>query len=250
MNHRERVEACREVSERLLRRYYHDIIATAVTGSVARGDDREYSDIDFQVLVRNGSVLQSHSFILNNCLFSINVRSEEEWRRELTEGGDHLPLATGSLMTVLPAHDPTGAFARLKNIALNVPGEAWRNGVREGISGIFEDLGRVRNFYSSQDWDRFRMMAAFVATSIALTYANLTRSVLRTEMELTKVFETQDGSMTEAGRAFRVAARLDPAEDIDVMESLDFLGDFLIKEAMKQSAMPQMYKSARSYSPP
>lgn len=43
---------------------------------------------------------------------------------------------------------------------------------------------------------------------------------------------------------------MDPAEDIDVMESLDFLEDFLIREAMKQSAMPQMYRLARSYSPP
>lgn len=250
MNHRERVEACREVSERLLRRHFHDIIATAVMGSVARGEDREHSDADFHVLVRKGSNLRSHSFVLNNCLFSVNVRTEAEWRDELMEGDDRLPLAIGSLMNVLPAHDPTGAFARLKNLALNVPGEAWKNGVREGISGIFEDLGRVRNFYAAQDWDGFRIMSGLVAIGIAITYANLTRQVLQTEKDLTKVFETEDGSMTEAGRAFRVAARLDPADDIDVMESLDFLDDFLIKEAMKQSAMPQTFKSVRSYSPP
>ncbi len=59
-----------------------------------------------------------------------------------------------------------------------------------------------------------------------------------------------DGSESEIGRAFRVAARLDPAEDIDVMESLEFLEEYVVREAMKQSAMPQMYKSARSYSPP
>jgi predicted nucleotidyltransferase len=250
MNHRERVEACREVSERLLKRYYHDIIATAVMGSVARGEDLEHSDVDFHVLVRNSSNLRSHSFVLNNCLFSVNVRTEAEWRDELTKGDDRLPLAIGSLMNVLPAHDPTGAFARLKNLASNVPGEAWKNGVREGISGIFEDLGRVRNFYSSQDWDSFGIMSGLVAIGIAITYANLTRQVLQTEKDLTKVFENEEGSKTEAGRAFRIAARLDPAEDVDVMESLDFLENFLIREAMKQSAMPQMHKSTRNYSPP
>jgi len=250
MNHRERVEACREVSERLLRRYYHDIIATAVVGSVARGDDREHSDIDFQVLVRKGSNLRSHSFVLNNCLFSVNVRTEADWREELTQGNDHLPLAIGSLTNVLPAHDPTGAFARLKSLASSVPGEAWKNGVREGISGIWEDLGRVRNFYAAQDWDSFRMMSGPVATSIALTYANLTRQVLQTEKDLAKVFENGDGSNTEAARAFRVAARLETGEDIDVMEALNFLGDFLFREAAKQSALPDVLKSARNYSPP
>jgi predicted nucleotidyltransferase len=250
MNHRERVVACREVSERLLRRYYHDIIATAVVGSVARGDDREYSDIDFQVLVRRGSKLRSHSFVLNECLFSVNVRTEADWREELTRGNDHLPLAIGSLMNVLPAHDPTGAFARLRRLASGVPGEAWRNGVRDGLSGICEDLGRVRNFYAAKDWDSFRMMSGSVATGIALTYANLTRQILQTEKDLMKVFENGNSSDIEVARAFRVAAKLETGEDVDVMEALNFLGEFLFREGAKQSALPDIFKSAWNYSPP
>lgn len=234
----------------MLKRYYHDIIATAVMGSVARGDDREHSDIDFHVLVRKGSSLRTHSFVLNNCLFSVNVRTEAEWRNELTEGGDRVPLAIGALMNILPAHDPTGAFARLKNLAMNVPGEAWKNGVREGLSGIFEDLGRVRNFYAANDWDSFRMMSGLVAIGMAVTYANLTRKVIRSEKDLAKVFETEEGPRTEAARAFRVAARLDAVEDIDVMEALNFLGNFLFREAAMQSALPRIYRSARNYDPP
>ena len=234
----------------MLKRYYHDIIATAAMGSVARGEDREHSDIDFHVLVRKGSSLRTHSFVLNNCLFSVNVRTEAEWRDELTDGGDRVPMAIGALMNVLPAHDPTGAFTRLKNLALNVPGEAWKNGVREGLSGIFEDLGRVRNFYATQDWDSFRMMSGLVAIGIAITYANLARKVIRTEKDLARVFENEDGSRTEAARAFRVAARLDAVEDIDVMEALDFLGSFLFREAEMQSALPQIHRSARNYNPP
>jgi predicted nucleotidyltransferase len=250
MNHKERVEACREVSQRLLRKYYHDIVATAVVGSVARMDDLEHSDIDFQVLVREGSTLRTHTFILNNCLFSVNVRTESDWRRELTEGGDHLPLAIGSLMTILPAHDPTGSFARLKNIALNVPVEAWKNGVREGISGIFEDFGRLRNLFEGQNWDAFRMMRGFVAAEMALTYANLRRKVLRSEKDLVSVFETDGAVQTEEARAFRVAAGLEPAEDAYVMEALEFLEGFLVREAMKQSTMPLMVKSGRTYVAP
>jgi hypothetical protein len=206
--------------------------------------------VDFHVLVRKGSNLRSHSFVLNNCLFSVNVRTESEWREELTMGDDRLPFAIGSLMNVLPAHDPTGAFARLKNLALNVPGEAWKNGVREGISGVFEDLGRVRNSYADRDWDSFRMMSELVAIGIAITYANLTKQILQTERDLTRVFEKDDGRKTEAARAFRVAAKLDPGEDIDVMESLNFLGEFLFREATMQSALPQIYRSVRNYSPP
>jgi hypothetical protein len=47
-----------------------------------------------------------------------------------------------------------------------------------------------------------------------------------------------------------VAARLEIGEDIDVMEALNFLGDFLFREATKQSALPDVFKSAWNYSPP
>ena len=73
------------VSDRLLKKCAHDVIATAVTGSVGRGDDADFSDIDFSVLVRKKYHLHSHRFVLKGCLFSVASGTERDWLEELTQ---------------------------------------------------------------------------------------------------------------------------------------------------------------------
>lgn len=250
MNHRQRVDACREVSSRLLQSHTDEIIATAVFGSVARGEDLEYSDIDMQVLVRDGASLSSHFFVLNECYFSIIVKSEEDWRKELTMPVSGLCLTAGALEMVLPIHDPSGAFARLRTMARALPAESWKAAIREGIAGIVEDLGRVRNLYMQGDYTNFRLFSVLVAIGAAKVYGDLHRHVLRTEKDLNKVFEKDGGPDFEAARAYCVAARLVEASDCDIMDALEWLNDFVVREAMRQSAMPQMCRSVSSYIPP
>jgi predicted nucleotidyltransferase len=250
MNHRQRVDACREISSRLLQRYPEDIVATAVFGSVARGEDLEHSDIDFQVLVRERARLSSHFFVLDDCFFSIVVKTEESWRIELTEPESGLCLSAGSLIAVLPIYDPSGAFARLKTMAKALPQESWKSAIREGIAGIVEDLGRVRNMYEQADYTNFRLFSVLVAIGMAKVYGDLGRRMLKTDKDLNRVFEESGGPECEPARAYRVAARLVEANDHDTMDALEWLNDFLMREALKQSAMPQICKSARSYIPP
>lgn len=250
MNHRERIDACREVVDRLLRKYSDDIRAIAVLGSVARREDEEHSDIDLKVLVKSGSGLSSHAFVLRNCLVSVEVRTEESWRRELTEPNSHLSLSVGSLAHVLPGYDPTGAFKRLSTMAAALPAECWKNAVREGMGGIFEDLGRVRNAYAREDFRTFRVNAVGVALSMALVQANLERVPVVTERELYFIFEDLFGKDSEPARAFRVASRVEDGDDDDVMDALIFLGDYLVRESIRQFSMPQVCSSPGNYVPP
>src|SRR5512136_981770 len=131
-----------------------------------------------------------------------------------------------------------------------LPAESWKSAIREGIAGIVEDLGRVRNFYMQADYTNFRLFSVLVALGMAKVYADLGRHMLRTEKDLNTVFEKGGGPDCEAARAYRVAARLVDASEHDTMDGLEWLSDFLTREALKQSAMPQTCKSARSYIPP
>jgi len=233
-----------------LRKHHDDIRAIAVLGSVARREDEEHSDIDMKVIVKQGSNLRSHVFVLDNCLFSVEARTEESWRRELTEPNSHLSLSVGSLLNVLPGHDPTGVFKRLSNMAGSLPSECWKNAVRDSMEVIVEDLGRVRNAHDRGDFRTFRIDAVSVALSMALVQANLERRPLVTERDLNVVFEELLGEDSEPARAFRVASRVEEGDDDDVMDALLFLGDYLVRESMKHSAMLQILSSARSYTPP
>lgn len=114
MSHQERWAACLTVTKRLLKTYPRDVHATGVTGSVGRGSDMRFSDIDFQVLVGQNSKLRSHRFVLNGSLFSVATRTEKDWVDELTQPNHALPLVVGSLKSMRAILDPSHHFASSK----------------------------------------------------------------------------------------------------------------------------------------
>jgi hypothetical protein len=250
MNHKQRVEAAQLVASRLLERYPDEIIAIGLLGSVARKEDREHSDIDMHVLVRQGSVLSSHFFVLNGSYFSVQVKTEDEWIAELTKPMSGLCLTAGAFSNVLVLHDPSGAFKRLRTTAETLPDEAWKAAIREGLAGIVEDLGRVRNMYNERSRDDFRLFSVLVAIGAAKVYGDLTRQMLVSEKKLNTVFERRGGPRSEAARKYRVAARLVEATDKETMEALEWLDSFLTEETRREDALPQMRSSAKDYEPP
>jgi predicted nucleotidyltransferase len=250
MNHKQRVEAAQQVASKLLKRYPEDIVAIGVLGSVARREDREHSDIDMQVLVRQGSRLSSHFFVLGECYFSIQVKTEEEWTAELTKPLSGLCLTAGAFSNVLVLHDPSEAFKRLRKTTDALPDDAWKAAIREGLAGIVEDLGRVRNMYSERNRDDFRLFSVLVAIGAAKVYGDLTRQILVTEKDFNTVFERREGPKSEAARRYRVAARLVEASDKETMEALEWLNSFLSEEARREDALPPTHASAKDYEPP
>ncbi len=250
MNHKQRVEAAQHVSSALLKRYPDDIIAVGVLGSVARREDREHSDIDLHVIVKEGASLASHFFVLDGCYFSVSVKTEKAWIADLTRPKSGLCLTAEAFGSVLVLHDPTGAFKKLRALAEALPDEAWKSAIRDGLAGMVEDLGRVRNLYAEGDWVSFRLFSVIVAAGAATVYGDLTRQMLRTEKELNAVFEKRGGPRSEAARKYLVAARLVEASDKETMAALDWLFEFLTQEARREDALPQTYKSAKEYQPP
>lgn len=144
----------------------------------------QFSDIDFHVLVRKGSQLHSHRFVLNGCLFSVAARTEDNWVEELVQPNYYLPLVIGSLKSMRVFYDPSRRFARLRKKSERLSAEHWNNAVRTGLEEMVEDLGRVRNAYAQRDRKNFLLHSPRVAIEGALVHSSLRRKAVLTEKNL------------------------------------------------------------------
>lgn len=248
MNHQQRWAACRLVTERILKKYGEDVLATGVTGSVGRGADAKNSDIDFNVLVRDSRRLHSHRFVLGGCLFSVAARTEGDWVEELTRPNYGLPLVVGSLKSMRVIYDPSGDFNRLRKKAESLPAECWGNAVRVGLEEMVEDLGRVRNAHLLKDWKNFRLQAPHVALEAALVYSSLRRRAVLTEKDL--LDRKTQRYTPRFMNTLMVGSGMKKARAGQVLNSLETLFNSLCQEAKNQGATPVSYDSASSYTPP
>lgn len=248
MNHGERWAACRAVTRRLLDKYTSDVLATGVTGSVGRGVDKEFSDVDFQVLVREGSRLRSHRFILKSCLFSVAARTENDWINELSQPNFSLPLAIGSLKSLRVVYDPQKRFSRLRKRSEKLPRTCWKNAVRAGLEEIAEDLGRVRNAYFSKDWKNFRIYSPHVALEAALVHSSLRQKAVLTENDLLDTDLQEYHSQFK--HALLVGIGTAHANNRVILDSLEWMHKTLSRAAKEQQSSPAVLGSISSYAPP
>jgi len=146
MDRSSRLELARHIADQIQDHYRDDVLAVGVYGSLARGTDGPYSDIEIHCVVRGQGVDVCHEWSAGPWKAEVDVYSEDvvlEWASELDVDW---PVTHGACVHVWVLYDPSGFFPRLCEAALLHPDHAFQEVIRDVIVGeIYERIGKTRN---------------------------------------------------------------------------------------------------------
>jgi len=144
----ERFQTCREIAERLHAVYGDKVLAIGVYGSVSRGTDGPFSDIEmFCVLDESGDPIEfSHEWSSGPWKAEVNVCSADVLLDTASTVEGMWPLTHGPFFTPLSLYDPKGFFPKLKEAAESPTDEDFRRAINEVLVGeMYEFVGKLRN---------------------------------------------------------------------------------------------------------
>lgn len=153
-----------------------DLLATGVTGSVARGTDRRHSDVDLVFLVRRRVAWPRFQVREGSLVTFLQETREEAWG-EVCGAHLGLPEALAGWRSMCPLYDPTGLLRRLIARARRTTPAQFRGAARLEILGAFEDLGKIRNAVDARDPGAAREFAIWYTGGAALALLDLRRRV-------------------------------------------------------------------------
>jgi len=146
MERSRRLELAREIAAQVQRHYGDDVLAVGVYGSVARGTDGPYSDIEIHCVLRGTGLDVCHEWSAGPWKAEVDVYSEDvilEWASEVDVDWS---LTHGACTNVLPLYDPTDFFSRLREAALSQPDHVFQRVILDVIVGeLYERIGKIRN---------------------------------------------------------------------------------------------------------
>jgi kanamycin nucleotidyltransferase len=146
MDRSRRLELAHHIVDQIQDHYRDDVLAVGVYGSLARGTDGPYSDIEIHCVVRGQGVDVCHEWSAGPWKAEVDVYSEDvvlEWASELDVDW---PVTHGACVHVWVLYDPSGFFPRLRDAALSHPDHAFQEAIRDVIVGeIYERIGKARN---------------------------------------------------------------------------------------------------------
>lgn len=150
MDRRQRLQFAREIAGRAREVYGPDLIAAGLYGSMARGEDGPYSDVEMFCVLRRPGEEFSHEWSYGPGKAEVDFYGEDVLLRRAAEVDGRWPLTHGAYYAVLPLHDPGGFFPRLRGVAAGREDSQFHAAIEGVLVGeLYEFAGKLRNAMSS-----------------------------------------------------------------------------------------------------
>lgn len=144
----ERLATCYELADRLQEVYIDRIVAIGVYGSVSRGTDGPFSDIEMFCVLKDADeeVDFSYEWSSGPWKAEVNVRSANVVLNDAAAVEGDWPLTHGPFFSPLSLYDPDGFFSKLKEAAQSTSSVDFTNAINEVLVGeMYEFIGKLRN---------------------------------------------------------------------------------------------------------
>ena len=151
MDRAKRMALVHEIADRVLTLYKERILAIGLYGSIARGTDGPYSDIEMLCVLRSTGEEYSYEWSHGSWKAEVDFYSQDILLRKAAEVDVDWPLTHGAYCDVLALYDPELFFAKLRDTVLSQSQERFITAIRGVIVGeLYELIGKLRNARHSE----------------------------------------------------------------------------------------------------
>jgi kanamycin nucleotidyltransferase len=175
MTHDQRVALANEIAERILAEYGEQIVAIAVYGSTAKGEDGPYSDLDIWVATTSEFPKDDVHLVYRDVTVDLSYVPAERLLQDARRVGPYWPVQAGSLRSYLLLFDRAGLAARLQEAAGDPPDEAFREALVGRMSRMHECAGKLRNAWQRHEREGVLHEARWVAYNAVMALGIINR---------------------------------------------------------------------------
>lgn len=166
MDHEARMDLARSVTEILLRRH-PNVVAVAIVGSTAKGEDREHSDLEMCAYTEGTPDTRAYSLVHRDIVVEVALEPREKALEEAGRADAWWPVSADGWVHPLPLHDPEGLLPRLADAASRPGPERVAVALNAAFTAVYEDLCKMRNHLASGEEAMARFAAPFCALNVA-----------------------------------------------------------------------------------
>ena len=194
----ERWLSANQIAKQIQHHFGGQLLALGVFGSLARGSDGPYSDIEMHCIVKGEQIETCFEWSTGPWKAEVDVYSPDITLADAAFVDGDWSITHGAYVQVKPIYDPGSFFDKLREIVLTQPDFVFRNRMEEVIVGdIYEIVGKIRNACTAQSHTLLAVyatkLAVFGACLLGLRYRTLYTSMGQLFQEALALPDLPDG---------------------------------------------------------
>lgn len=180
--HGERVALTQQLVERIVAVHGGKVLAIGVYGSLARGTDQPYSDIEMMCVFNTTGEDYAHEWIEDTCKIEVNFVSADELLRDAATVDAEWAITHGAYFDLKPLYGSLDFFSQVSHALHSLSQEAFAAALREMIVGsIYENMGKLRNSRLAGNHGSLPLLACTIAEQGALAIGLVNRKCYSTQ---------------------------------------------------------------------
>lgn len=160
----ERWQRIETIADLLQSHFGAQLLALGVYGSVGRGEDGPYSDIEMLCVLRGEGIDTCYEWCEGDWKAEVDVSSPDVLLSEASTVEGDWSITHGAYVHIKPLFDPTDFFVQLRQTTLSQPEAVFQARLAEVIVGdIYELIGKIRNAHAAHSFDMLAVYAVQLA---------------------------------------------------------------------------------------
>lgn len=167
--HRDRAQLAEQVVQRVIALKGEQVLAIGLYGSLARGTDQLYSDIEMKCVLHTNGEDYSQEWVEDGCKIEVNFEGEDVILSAAAMVDEDWAITHGAYFDLKPLYGNNDVFTRLQDVLQSPSQEAFTAAVCEIVVGnIFEAICKLRNARLENNTNYLPTLACEIAQQSAL----------------------------------------------------------------------------------
>jgi kanamycin nucleotidyltransferase len=147
-----RLALAHELTCRLVARFGSDLVAVGLYGSLARGDDGPFSDIEMCAVLNGPAPVRRYEFVYRGFKVEVDLDEREVLPAEVAALTEEWPVRAGQFLDMVALYDPEGFIPRLRRAVPSLEPETAKAAlVQVFVDDTYEMMGKVRNAWAADE---------------------------------------------------------------------------------------------------
>ncbi len=186
-NRADRLQIVDRIVADLHRTHGDTIKAIALYGSLSRGADGDYSDIELWCVLTTPGIDECKEWVYGASKAEVDLCGEDVMRAGAVAVNEMWSLEQGVLINCRPLFGDQAYFTELRELVMSPPRKAFDDVIAEMVVGeFFEWMGKLRNGVARNDLAFLPITACNFTLHLALMAALLHRHIYSTSSALMK----------------------------------------------------------------
>lgn len=186
MDHQTRLHIAHELKKKILKKHKDAILGIAIYGSVAKSEDRKYSDLEMFVITKRRLRKREIRYVYNDMAVEISYIFSRNMLQRARQVTPNWTIEADFYRSYLILYEKNRWFAKLKHAVQAQDTRAFKKAIRTYLVWLHELMGKIKNAYLYRDDRLFQWLTAFLGWESVLLLGLMNRHYVQSERTVFK----------------------------------------------------------------